>query len=116
MWSFGVSNLRGFLDVFVPFQHQGSGADDPLSTLILEGEAEYAQTDKKTTLTAVRFISEMTCPTTIHEFGIDKDGWAASHCQIGGVNAASAVLLDWLDKTLIKKDQPWARYDMTGVW
>ena len=69
----------------------------------MEGEAEYAQTDKKTALSAVRFISEMTCPTTIHEFGIDKDGWAASHCQIGGVNAASAVLLDWLDKTLIKK-------------
>ncbi|MDR3561771.1 MAG: alpha/beta hydrolase [Negativicutes bacterium] len=105
MWSFGVSSLRGVLDAFVPFNIKGLAPMIHCPTLILEGEAEYAQTDKKTTLSAVRFISEMTCPTTIHEFGIDKDGWAASHCQIGGVNAASAVILDWLDKTLIKRDQ-----------
>ncbi|MDR3573466.1 MAG: alpha/beta hydrolase [Anaerolineaceae bacterium] len=104
MWSFGVSNLRGVLDAFAPFTIKGMAPLIHCPTLILEGEAEYAQTDKKTALSAIRFISELTCPTTVHEFAIDKDGWAASHCQIGGVNAASTVIFDWLDKTLIRKD------------
>ena len=109
MWSFGVSTLRGVLDAFALFNIKGLAPMIHCPTLILEGEAEYAQTDKKTTLSAIRFISELTYPTTIHEFGIDKDGWAASHCQIGGVNAASTVIFDWLDKTLIKKEHTTAK-------
>jgi len=109
MWSFGVSSLRGVLDAFVPFNIKGLAPMIHCPTLILEGEAEYAQTDKRTVLSAVRFISELTCPTTIHEFAMDKDGWAASHCQIGGVNTASTVIFDWLDKTLINQDQAPAR-------
>ena len=105
MWSFGVSSLREVLEAFVPFNIRGLAPMIHCPTLILEGEAEYAQTDRKTALSAIRFISELTYPTTIYEFGIDKDGWAASHCQIGGVNAASVVIFDWLDRTLINKDQ-----------
>ena len=50
-------------------------------------------------------ITQLTCPTTTHEFGYDKDGWAAGHCQIGGVNAAGFVILDWLDQALNNKPQ-----------
>jgi len=71
--------------------------------LILEGEAEYAQTDAKSVLLALRFISELTCPTAIYEFEIDKDGWAASHCQVGGADQATTVIFDWLEKTVNKK-------------
>ena len=45
-----------------------------------------------TGLLALRFISEMKCPVTIHEFSIADDGWAASHCQIGGPEAAIDAL------------------------
>ncbi len=103
-WSFGVHTLREVLNAFEPFNIKGLAPMIHCPTLILEGEGEYAQTDRKTTLSAMRFISQLTCPTTIHEFGIETDGWAASHCQIGGVHAASAVIFDWLDQTLIKKD------------
>jgi hypothetical protein len=104
MWSFGVSSLRGVLDAFVPFNVKGLAPRIHCPTLILEGEAEYAQTDRRTVLSAIRFISELTCPATIHEFRMDADGWAASHCQIGGVNAASEVIFDWLDRTLLHAD------------
>ncbi len=103
-WSLGVSGLRAVLDAFVPFSIRGLAPMIHCPTLILEGEGEYAQTDKKTALSAIRFISELTCPTTIHEFAIDQVGWAASHCQIGGVHAASTVIFDWLDKTLIHQE------------
>ena len=97
----------------MPFNIRGLAPMIHCPTLILEGEAEYAQTDRKTALSAIRFISELTCSTTIHEFGIDKDGWAASHCQIGGVSAASVVIFDWLDKTLINKDR---KRQMCSSW
>ncbi len=108
-WSFGVSTLREVLEAWRPFSIKGLAPMIHCPTLILEGEAEYAQTDRKTALSAIRFISELTYPTTIHEFGYDKDGWAASHCQIGGVSAASVVIFDWLDKTLNNKDQAAAK-------
>jgi hypothetical protein len=44
----------------------------------------------------------MKCPVTIHEFSLATDGWAASHCQIGGPEAASAVIFDWLDKVVVR--------------
>ncbi len=101
-WSFGVSSLRGVLDAFRPFNIRECAPLIDCPTLILEGEGEYAQTDQKTGLLALRFMSEMKCPVTIHEFGIQSDGWAASHCQIGGTDAASVVILDWLDKVVVK--------------
>jgi hypothetical protein len=105
MWSFGVSSLRGVLDAFQPFTIKGYAPMVHCPLLILEGEAEYAQTDRRTTLSAMRFISELACPTTIHEFGIETDGWAASHCQIGAVNAAAVVIFQWLERTVIHKDR-----------
>ena len=109
MWSFGVSSLREVFNAWVPFNISGLAPMIHCPVLLLEGEAEYAQTDKAMTLDVIRFISELTCPTTVHEFAIDQDGWAASHCQIGGVNAANVVIFEWLDKTLIHKVQTAAR-------
>ena len=104
-WSFGVNSLRELLEAWRPFTIRGLAPLIHCPTLILEGEAEYAQTDHRTTLSAIRFISELTCPTAIHEFSLAEDGWAASHCQIGGVNAASEVIFDWLDRTLTAGSQ-----------
>ena len=68
----------------------------------MRGEGEYAQTDRASALLGLQFISELKCAVTIHEFGIAADGWAASHCQIGGSEAANAVIFEWLDKVVIK--------------
>ena len=99
-WSFGVASLRDLLDAWKPFNITGLAPKIDCPTLILEGEAEYAQTDAKSTFLALQFVSELTCPTTIYEFEIEKDGWAASHCQVGGGDQAVIVLFDWLDKTV----------------
>ena len=102
-WSFGVSTLRELLNAWKPFNITGLAPRIHCPMLILEGEAEYAQTDAKSTLLALRFISELTCPTTIYEFEFEEDGWAASHCQVGGAGQANIILFDWLDKTVNKK-------------
>jgi hypothetical protein len=102
MWSLGVSSLREVLDAFRPFNIRECAALIECPTLVLEAEGEYAQTDRTNGLLAMRFISEMKCPLTIHEFTIAEDGWAASHCQIGGPETANRVIFDWLDKVVVK--------------
>ena len=101
-WSFGVSTLREVLEAFVPYNVRECAALIDCPTLILEGQGEYAQTDCATALLALRFIGQMKCPVTIHEFSLENDGWAASHCQIGGPEAANDVIFDWLDKVVTR--------------
>ncbi len=101
-WSFGVSTLREVLDAFRPFNIRELAPLIECPTLILEGEAEYAQTDLTSVMLGLRFISELQCPVTIHEFDIATDGWAASHCQIGGPETSNTIIFDWLDKVVIK--------------
>ena len=105
MWSLGVSSLREVLDAFRPFNIRDCAPLISVPTLILEGEGEYAQTDRATVLLGLRFISQLQCPVTIHEFSIAGDGWAASHCQIGGPEAANRVIFDWLDRVVVKGER-----------
>ena len=101
-WSLGVSSLREVLDAFVPFNMRGLAPLIECPVLILEGEGEYAQTDKATALLALEFVSEIKGPVTMHEFGIDTDGWAASHCQVGGTEMGNIVIFDWLDQVVVQ--------------
>jgi hypothetical protein len=101
-WSFGVSTVREVVEAWRPFDISDLAGLIECPTLILEAEAEYAQTDRKTTELGLGFIRDLKCPVTIHEFGLNSDGWGASHCQIGGYEAANQVIFDWLDKVVVK--------------
>ncbi len=101
-WSFGVSTVREVVEAWRPFNITDLAPLIECPTLILEAEAEYAQTDRKTVQISLGFIGNLKCPVTIHEFGINSDGWGASHCQIGGYEAANQVIFDWLDKVVVK--------------
>jgi hypothetical protein len=115
-WSFGVNSLREVLDCFVPFNIRGLGPMIECPVLVLEGEGEYAQTDKATALLALEFVSEIKGPVTMHEFGIDTSGWTASHCQIGGTETGNIVIFDWLDQVVLQgKKLETARFDAKMV-
>ncbi len=101
-WSFGVNTLREVLECFVPFNIRGLGPMIECPVLILEGEGEYAQTDKASALLALEFVSEIKGPVTMHEFGIDTSGWTASHCQIGGTETGNTVIFDWLERVVLQ--------------
>ncbi len=102
-WSFGVNKPHELLEAWRPFNIKGLAAKIQCPLLVLIGEGEYEQTDVKTTLTILRFIKELTCPVAIHEFAY-TDGWAASHCSVGDEGPAQAVIFDWLDRTVMKKE------------
>jgi len=102
-WSFGVTRPHELLEAWRPFNIKGLASKIQCPLLVLIGEGEYEQTDVKTTLSTLRFIHELTCPVAIHEFAY-TDGWAASHCSVGDEGPAQAVIFDWLDRTVIKKE------------
>jgi dienelactone hydrolase len=103
-WSFGVSRPHELVEAWQPFNITGLASRIQCPLLVLIGEGEYEQTDTKTVLTILRFFRELTCPVAIHEFEY-QDGWAASHCSVGDAGPAQAVIFDWLDRTVIRKDQ-----------
>jgi dienelactone hydrolase len=103
-WSLGVSKPHELLDAFQPFNIKGLAAKIQCPLLILMGEGEYEQTDAKTALSILRFVSEITGPVSVHEFQY-TDGWAASHCSVGDAGPMQAVIFDWLERTVIKKER-----------
>jgi pimeloyl-ACP methyl ester carboxylesterase len=74
--------------------------DCPL--LVIYGEAEYAENEAGALLlSTARFLDRIKAPVAVHEFTFE-DGWAATHCQIGAQTALQNVVLDWLDRVLVK--------------
>jgi hypothetical protein len=73
--------------------------------LALYGEAEYAEQESEPLIKGVgHFLNELRCPSYIHEFSFKDDGWGATHCQIGGLSHANAVIFEWLDRIVAKHD------------
>jgi len=104
MYAFGVSKPSEILNAYRPFNIQGLAPKIECPLLLLYGEGEYAQSNAKVATSILRFVNELTCPVAIHEFAY-TDGWAASHCQIGAFSLAQAVVFDWLDRVVNKKEQ-----------
>lgn len=102
-WSMGVDTPHALLEAWKSFNIRGLASKIKCPLLILVGEGEYEQTDLKTTISILQFVNELTCPVTFHEFAY-TEGWAASHCSVGDEGPANAVIFDWLDRTVNKKE------------
>ncbi len=98
-FSMGVTKPHEVFDGWRPFSIEGLAPRTRCPMLLLFGEDEFAQSDQTVAVGVLQYVSELTCPVAIHEFGYDA-GWAASHCQVGALAGAQSVIFDWLDKTL----------------
>jgi len=99
----GITKPYDIIEAWRPFNIKGLASKMECPLLLLLGEAEYAQSNEKVAMSMLRFINELTSPLFIHEFPFE-DGWAASHCQIGALSSAQAVIFDWLEKVVNKKE------------
>ncbi|HVN52987.1 MAG TPA: alpha/beta hydrolase [Anaerolineaceae bacterium] len=102
-WDFGVSKPHELLAAWKGFNIKGLASQIECPVLILMGEGEYQQTDTKTTLSILRFVSELLCPAAIHELTF-SDGWAASHCSVGDEGPANQAIFSWLEHAVVAKD------------
>ena len=100
----GVSSASEMIEAWRPFSVKELGSKIECPLLLLYGEAEYAEQQNGPLVKSIaHFMSGLGCPSFIHEFAFEE-GWAATHCQVGASSAFQAVLFDWLDKVVIKKD------------
>jgi len=113
-FAFGVTRPSEVLTAYKPFNIRNLAPRIQCPMLFLYGEAGYKETSTKVALGVLRYIKELTCPVSIHQFEL-KDGWAASHCQIGALSLVQPVVFDWLDRTL-KKDQALLKTGVTFTW
>jgi pimeloyl-ACP methyl ester carboxylesterase len=103
MWMFGVSKFREMVEAWKPFNINGLAPQIQKPLLVIAGEQEYTQVKEKVIMDVLRFLKDVTGPVSVHQFDF-TEGWAGSHCQIGALSQIQAVVFDWLDHTLIKKD------------
>jgi pimeloyl-ACP methyl ester carboxylesterase len=103
-WMMGVSKPHEIIDAWRPFNVAELAPKLRAPLLLIYGEAEAAQSNEKAALSSLRFMKELTCPVAVHMFSYE-DGWAATHCQIGGIAPLQAVVFDWLEKAINQKGQ-----------
>jgi hypothetical protein len=102
----GVSSPSEMIEAWRAFSIKDLGSRIECPFLVLYGEAEYAeQASEPLVMSVGHFLGELKCPSYIHEFSFE-DGWAATHCQIGGLRRADAVIFDWLDAAVVDHDLP----------
>ena len=78
--------------------------------LVLYGEAEAAESNEKVALSNLTFIQQLKCPVSVRMFDYN-DGWAATHCHVGGLAALHSVLFDWLE-TAVHHPERLPRHDV----
>ncbi len=112
-WMQGVSKPHEIIEAWQPYNIKELPLRVHCPLLLLYGEGELAQSNEKVALSVLRFVKELSCPVMVRAFDF-TDGWAASHCQIGALAPLQALVFDWLDKAVIKRE-PLPQQDLGGV-
>lgn len=100
---FGLTKPTDIIEAWKPFNISALAPQVECPLLIIAGEAEFAQSNESVALSMMRFLSVVKSPVDFHQFTYN-DGWAATHCQIGGLAPAQAVTFDWLDKVINSRE------------
>jgi hypothetical protein len=70
--------------------------------LVIYGEAELAENKAGSlVLSTMKFLNRIKAPVAVHEFAYEE-GRAATHCQVGAEIALRDLMLDWLDRVIVK--------------
>jgi len=106
-WVFGIpdATISQLMAAWKPFNIKELSNKIECPVLSIMGEAEIMQTDMITTVGIMQFISELQCPFSLKIYGIEEDGWAASHCQMGALSDMTDLVFDWLDNASKDKSE-----------
>ncbi len=96
-WTMGIRHPHEFFAAFEPYTLKGLEESLHAPMLLLFGEDEIAQTERVMVVDTLHYIGALTCPRRVHLFLLEEGG--ASHCQMGGLSRAQAVIFDWLEET-----------------
>jgi pimeloyl-ACP methyl ester carboxylesterase len=97
-WTMGIERPQDLLTAAKSYTLKGLERRIKCPLLTLLGEEEIAGAGHKFVSDTINFVNNLDCDRTFHVF--TKLEGAGSHCQMGGVSLAQAVIFDWLNDTL----------------
>ena len=103
-WSMGIQHPHEFFETWRPYTLHGLETKLHQPFLCLFTEDEIAQTSKAMVLETMQFLTAIEAPVAIRFFS--RRSGAASHCQMGGLQAAQATIFDWLDDVTRREPAP----------
>ncbi len=98
-WMLGVQTMHDIFSAWPAYNVKALAERVTAPVLLLYGEGEFAETGAAVAESVLDYISRLNGPVDMHVFDYGE-GWAASHCQVGGLSAAQGVIFDWLDRTV----------------
>jgi hypothetical protein len=103
-WTLGIRKPHEWPDAYAPFTLKGleSHFRNPMLFLFSEDDiVDAAASTSAIVVGLLDFILSLPCERSVHLFP-RREG-ASSHCQMGGLSYAQAVIFHWLEQTLCGK-------------
>ncbi len=103
-WVLGINKPHEWIEAYTPFNLKGleNKFKNPMLFLFSEDDIiDQAAPNTKIAAELLEFIISLNCERSVHLF--TKEEGASSHCQMGGLSYAHAVIFQWLDQTLSGK-------------
>ncbi len=100
-WAMGIQHPHEYFSAWKPYTLWGLEERLQCPLLCLFGEDELAAVNQKLLEETVRYIDAVKCSKTVHLF--TREEGAASHCQMGSISRAQAVIFDWLEETFSRE-------------
>ncbi len=101
-WALAIDTPQEWIEAYEPFNLNGLEQNFKNPMLFLFSEDDFI---KNTEILGelLGFMNSLDCDRTVHLF--TKEEGASSHCQMGGLSYAQAVIFQWLDQILCDKKQ-----------
>jgi len=100
----GIQRPHDFFETWRPYSLRGLEKTLRQPLLCLFTEDEIAQTSEAMVLETLQFLTAIEAPVAMRFF--TRRSGAASHCQMGGLQAAQASIFDWLDDVMRREPAP----------
>jgi hypothetical protein len=100
-WSLGIEHPHQWPDAYAPFTLKGleGSFQSPMLFLFSEDDVQdAAASTPRIVVGLLEFILSLSCERAIHLF--TREQGASSHCQMGGLTYAHAVIFAWLNDVL----------------
>lgn len=104
-WVLGIDKPHEWIEAYDPYTLLGfeDNFKNPMLFLFSEDDIiDAAAPSTKIVTNLLEFINSLNCDRTLHLFS--REEGASSHCQMGGLSYAHAVIFKWLDHVLKGED------------
>jgi hypothetical protein len=101
-WALAIETPQEWIEAYRPFNLKGLEQNFKNPILFLFSEDDIIK-NTKIVRESLEFMNSLDCDRTVHLF--TKEEGASSHCQMGGLSYAQAVIFQWLDQIFCIKKQ-----------